>query len=343
MARCARTFAAIGVPVLAIGGWADAYTNAVPRLLAHLEVPRLGIIGPWAHIYPHDGVPAPAIGFLQEATRWWDTWLKGRDTGIMREPMLRAFIEDYAEPSTSRATSRGRFVAEQAWPSPEINEQALHLWPGLLAPQPPAERERLAIRSPLWTGASCGEWMGTGIAGEMPADQRQDDGLSLVFDTPPLTEDVEILGFPRLELDIAADRPNAQIGVRLNDVAPDGASLRVSYAVLNLAHRDGSAAPQPMPPGETIRISLPLKVCGHRFPAGHRIRLAISSAYWPLVWPARDRATITLTTGASLLLLPVRKRSSGEFAPSFAAPEQGRKAAQTLLRAGRMERQASIS
>jgi pimeloyl-ACP methyl ester carboxylesterase len=82
-------FAAIECPVLAIGGWADAYTNAVPRLLEGLKVPRLGIIGPWGHIYPHDGVPGPAIGYLQEAVRWWDQWLKGRDTGIMNEPMWR--------------------------------------------------------------------------------------------------------------------------------------------------------------------------------------------------------------------------------------------------------------
>src|SRR5690242_13008433 len=72
-------FSAITCPVFAVGGWADAYTNAIPRLLEGLTVPRLGLIGPWAHIYPQDGSPGPAIGFLQEATRWWDHWLKDED------------------------------------------------------------------------------------------------------------------------------------------------------------------------------------------------------------------------------------------------------------------------
>lgn len=83
-------FSAITCPVLAVSGWADGYSNAVFRLLAGLSGPRKGLIGPWGHKYPHLGIPGPAIGFLQEALRWWDTWLKGRETGVMDEPMLRA-------------------------------------------------------------------------------------------------------------------------------------------------------------------------------------------------------------------------------------------------------------
>ncbi len=76
-------YAAIRCPVYVIGGWADGYTNAVMRLLRGLNAPRKGLIGPWAHMFPHDGVPGPAIGYLQEAVRWWDHWLKGRDDGVM--------------------------------------------------------------------------------------------------------------------------------------------------------------------------------------------------------------------------------------------------------------------
>ncbi len=73
-------YASIACPVYAVGGWADAYRNAVLRLLAGLPGPRKGLIGPWAHLYPEQAVPGPAIGFLQECLRWWDHWLKGRDT-----------------------------------------------------------------------------------------------------------------------------------------------------------------------------------------------------------------------------------------------------------------------
>jgi predicted acyl esterase len=79
---------------MAVSGWADGYTDSVFRLLRGLSVERLGIIGPWAHEYPEVALPGPAIGFLQEAIRWWDHWLKGSDTGIMQEAMLRAFIQD---------------------------------------------------------------------------------------------------------------------------------------------------------------------------------------------------------------------------------------------------------
>ncbi|MEI6572532.1 MAG: CocE/NonD family hydrolase, partial [Alphaproteobacteria bacterium] len=117
---------AINVPVMITGGWADAYTNTLPRLLAGLNVPRLGILGPWAHVYAHDGTPGPAIGFLQEAQRWWDHWLKGKDTGIMQEPMLRAYIEDETGAGQWSAHRKGYWTAEASWPSPRIEPTAFH-------------------------------------------------------------------------------------------------------------------------------------------------------------------------------------------------------------------------
>ena len=129
MVPICEDFAAIDCPVLVIGGWSDSYTNAVPRLLDGLKVPRLGIIGPWGHIYPHDGVPGPAIGFLQEAVRWWDHWLKGQDTGIMNEPMLRAYIARPRRPEGSRTFIPGRWVGETHYPSPNIRPQRLYLCP----------------------------------------------------------------------------------------------------------------------------------------------------------------------------------------------------------------------
>jgi hypothetical protein len=56
------------------------------RMAEKLTCPTKRIMGPWAHVYPHDGVPAPQIGFLQEAVRWFDHFLKGADNGVMEEP-----------------------------------------------------------------------------------------------------------------------------------------------------------------------------------------------------------------------------------------------------------------
>lgn len=331
-------FESIQCPVLAIGGWADAYTNAVPRLLAGLTVPRLGIIGPWGHIYPHDGVPGPAIGYLQEAVRWWDHWLKGRDTGVMNEPMLRAYIEDPVPPTGTRTFSPGRWVGEERYPSPDIRGSRFSLAPDHGLKQEPVPRAELAIRSPQSHGKAAGEWMGTGCPGEAPTDQRLDDGGALVFDTELLECDIEVLGAPRLSLEIASDAPIAQLAVRLSDVAPDGAATRVSYQVLNLTHRDGHERPSELETGRFYPVEVVLNACGHRFPPGHRIRLSIGTAYWPLVWPAPYAATLTIRTGASALDLPVRHGSRGP-AVVFPPPAHGPRTPVVKLDPGSVRRQ----
>jgi predicted acyl esterase len=88
-------YGAVECPVLAVSGWADGYSNAVFRLLERLPGPRMGLIGPWSHKYPHLGEPGPAIGFLQEVVRWWDRWLKDVDNEVMDGPASRVF--DQAE------------------------------------------------------------------------------------------------------------------------------------------------------------------------------------------------------------------------------------------------------
>jgi putative CocE/NonD family hydrolase len=330
-------FSAIQCPVLVIGGWADSYTNAVPRLLEGLSVPRRGIIGPWGHIYPHDGVPGPAIGYLQEAVRWWDQWLKGRDTGVMSEPMLRAYVEDPVPPLGTRTFSPGRWVGESSWPSANIQPQRLYLAEdGSLAPQPGAERE-LSIRSPQSHGKAGGEWMGAGCPGEHPTDQRLDEGGALVFQTPILDRELTVLGFPELQVRVSADAPVAQLCARLSDVAPDGRITRVSYQVFNLTHREGHEHPVALEPGVFFELNIKLNACGHRFLPGHRVRLSIASAYWPLIWPAPHPATLTLRTGASSLALPVRQRETGPEV-KFEPPAHGPMTPVTRLAPGSVRR-----
>ncbi len=331
-------FAAIECPVLAVGGWADAYTNAVPRLLEGLTVPRLGIIGPWAHIYPQDGVPGPAIGFLQEAVRWWDHWLKGRDSGIMREPMLRAYIEDHVPPEGTRTAMPGRWVGEATYPSPNIRPTALHLRADGSLGEPAGEGKDASIRSPQSHGNASGEWMGAGVPGENPTDQRLDDGGALVFETPDLDGEISILGAPILRLALAADAPVAQLAARLSDVAPDGRATRISYQVLNLTHRDGDERPERLEPGRFYNVTVKLNDCGHRFAAGHRIRLSIGTAYWPIVWPAPYAATLTIRTGGSVLELPVRRSGGGEPAVAFEPPARGPAAPMTQIGKGSFRR-----
>ena len=332
-------YEAIEVPVYAIGGWADGYSNAIPRLLAGLKGPRRGIVGPWAHIYPHDGSPAPAIGFLQDALRWWDRWLKDVPNGIDKEPDYRVWMQESVPPATNYAERPGRWVAEDRWPSPRIEHRVLHANGNGVLEERKRQRSAIAFRSPASTGVDGGEWCGFAMAGELPPDQRSEDGRSLCFETEPLAERLEILGAPVAELRIASDKPVAQVAVRLNDIAPDGASTRVTYAILNLTHRDGHEKPRPLKPGKAYTVRVQLNDIAHAFPTAHRIRLAISTCYWPLAWPAPEAATLTLTTGASTLALPVRApREEDAALPAFAEPEKAPGVPVTVVKPGHFRR-----
>ena len=332
-------YAAIRCPVYAIGGWADAYSNAVPRLLEGLRVPRKGLIGPWSHSFPHNSVPGPSIGFLQEALRWWDYWLKGIDTGIMDEPMLRAWMQESMRPEPQYESRPGRWVAEAAWPSPRIERRRLALDAGGSLVLRTAAEKRCVIQSPPVTGSTSGEWCAFGRAGEMPADQRADDGRSLIFDSAPLEASVEILGAPLLHLVFDSDRPVAQVVVRLNDIFPDGTSARVTYGVLNLTHRGGHACPAPLVPGERAEAVVRLNDIAHSFRAGNRIRIAIATSSWPLLWPAPEAATLGVHTGASMLDLPMRPPDPGDAElPPFAPPEEGPGDPARVLGSARLQR-----
>jgi putative CocE/NonD family hydrolase len=307
---------AIQIPVYAVGGWADSYNNSVPRLLAGLSVPRKGLIGPWAHTFPEMGGPEPAIGFLQDSLRWWDHWLKGIDTGIMDEPLLRCWIQDSVPPATYYAERPGRWVADPSWPSPHVSDQTLHLvgngaaaW---LDEQPSPEVAR-TIRGREGYGLDVGQWGSYGTPGEWPGDQRAADGESLTFDSVPTTQSFDILGYPEVDLLLSADRPLALVAARLCDVAPDGASTLVSWGLLNLTHRDSHEFPEALEPGRRYRVTVQLNVIGYRLAAGHRWRLALSPVYVRHAWPSPEPVTLTVYCGPeSRLRLPVRAPQPGD-------------------------------
>lgn len=312
----------IKCPVLAVSGWADGYTNAVFRLLQGLQVPRKGLIGPWSHKYPHFGIPGPAIGFLQEALLWWDTWLQGKETQIMQEPMLRAWMQDSVPPSTLYSKRPGRWIAEQVWPAEDIQESTYYLHPGqLLSQSPPVQAGSFGIQSPLSVGLYAGKWCSYAAPPDLPHDQREEDGGALVFQTSRLEEPLEILGAPVLHLELASSEPVAMVAVRLSDVAPDDKTTRVTYGLLNLCHYKSHQEPELLEPGATYQVQVQLNHIAQRFAAGHRLRVSISTSYWPLAWLPPRPVRLTLHTGVSSLKLPVRPaRESDQSLRRFAGP-----------------------
>jgi hypothetical protein len=329
-------YAAIACPVMAVAGWEDSYSNFVPRLLAGLRVPRLGIVGPWSHTYPCRGSPGPNIGYLQEALRWWKHWLADEPTGIMNEPVYRVWIGGAERPkATYHPAHEGSWAAEESWPSPRIRPSVLHLnGRGLLEASPASGPER-SVRSPATAGTDCGRWGGYGgTTPDMAIDQRREDGQGLTFETLPLEEDTIILGAVELDLEIAVDESHVNLTARLCDVFPDGASALVTYGVLNLSHRDSHEHPVPCPVDQPFRVRLRLNDVGRLFAKGHRIRIGLATQHWPIVWPQPRLATLTLASGRSTLTLPVRRPSELDGCVRFEPPETAPPVPSSVLRPG---------
>jgi uncharacterized protein len=308
-------YAAVECPVYAVGGWADPYRQAVLDLLASLPGPRKGLIGPWSHRYPEEGTPGPALDFRAESVRWWDHWLKGEQTGVMDEPMLHAWMPG---PGPEGEVG-GRWVSEEMWPPLRPVAGHYALGDGMLMVEPEPECA-LQLSSPESTGLDAGAWCPWNDS-DIAGDQSRDDDLSLSFTGEPLEECVEILGAPVLTIETSADEPLALLAVRLCDVAHDGTSRLVTRGLLNLTHRTGSVDPQPLEPGRREQVRVPLEAIAYAFPAGHRIRVAVSSSYWPWAWPSPRAAGVTIFTGpASRFELPLRPPAKRDCIPAGLVP-----------------------
>jgi len=315
-----ESFADINIPVFAVGGWSDAYVDSIGSTLKGLMSPKLGLIGPWGHDYPHEARPGPAIGFLQEALRWWDYWLKGSDTGIMDEAMLRAWALAGERPSVTRPERPGHWMSIDNWPLSNPDQRLLFLNADGLGTEA-SEATQLSHRSPLTAGIEGGEWNVWGSGAEFGGDQRPDDDRSLCFDSAPLDHDLELLGGPTLGLSFAVDQPVALAAVRLCDVWPDGASNKITFGIRNLTHIQGHEFPQMLEPGKIYAVDISLRDIAYTVAAGHRLRLAISTSYWPLLWPSPRPVTISVKTGASQLRLPLGSQGSdARPAPTFEQP-----------------------
>ena len=290
-------YSAIQAAVLSYGGWADNYMNTVAHLVENIEAPVQGIVGPWVHQYPHTAVPGPAIGFLQLAVRWWDRWLKGIENGAEYDPAMRAYMLHSAAPDASVAHRAGHWMAEAEWPSLRVSMQTMALSDrGVLGED--GRALAVTVRTAQHLGLHTGEFFPMGLNAEMPGDQAPDDAMSVCFDTSPMPEDLSLLGAAKLRLHLTCDKPFAFVVARLCDVAPDGSSVRICHGMLNLRHRDSMAHPTAIPVGQAFDVTVNLDQTAYRLAAGHRLRVALSTTYWPFLWPSAEAATLTLLGGS---------------------------------------------
>ena len=308
----------------------DSYIDPVFRMLERCTAPRRAIVGNWVHEYPDDGYPGPNLDWLHETVRFFDHWLKGIDNGVMDEPILTWFRREWAAPEPFPKAWPGVWLAEATYPVPDRRIADIALAPGdeplrgRMTVEAPAEEavERLVHRATIGTRGSL-SWGAGGAPNGLARDLRPDDSLLPTWTSEPLDEPVDVLGMPAAILAWRSPMPVATAVVRLEDVAPDGTPIQVTTGILNLTHRDGHENPAPLPVGEAVRVTIPMRACGYRFLPGHRIRLSVASAAWPVAWPSPEPAVFELLTGGPVgedtprLLLPLVPAEGSAPVPAF--------------------------
>jgi uncharacterized protein len=298
-----RPLGDIKVPCFLIGGLADGYRDSIPRMLEQVKAPVRALIGPWNHSYPNDADFGPRIEWREDAVRWWDYWLKGRDTGVLQDPRLVIFMRHWFPPDPNLETVPGEWRAEDEWPPRDVKSSTLYLQPdhSLASHQPETAAHHLKYVPSI--GVEAGFWWG-----ELLSDQRPVDAFSLVYDSAPLEQDLAIIGRPHALLEASADAPLADWFARLSDVAPDGMVTQITGAGLSGAQRDSMSDPKPLEPGTIYPLDIEMHLTTWIFPKGHRIRLSVSNALWPMVLSTPYNMTTSLqlgVPGGSRLTLPV--------------------------------------
>jgi len=307
----------IHIPCFLIGGLQDGYRNSIVRLLERVPAPVHAWVGPWNHDFPNESIYGPRVEWRDQAVRWFDHWLKGIDNGVERDPRVVFYQQHGHPPGAEPQDVAGEWRAE-SWPPAGLKRVSWYLAPNHQLEPAPAAAATDHLRYIPSAGVEAGFWWG-----ELLGDQRSVDAYSLIYDSAPLEEDIAMLGRAHARLFASVDAPLADWFVRLEDVAADGRVTAITGAGLNGAQRQSTDRPEPLVPGTEYKLDIDLYLSSWVWTHGHRIRVAVSNAQWPMLWPTPYPMTTTLRVGGAegssiaLPIVPVQ----GQSPPPFAQPE----------------------
>jgi len=313
-----RPYSEIKTPSFLIGGLQDGYRDNIPDMLMQTKAPIKALVGPWNHTYPHDGDFGPLHEWREDAVRWWDYWLKGRDTGVLQDPRLLIYMQHWHPPDPGLQEVPGEWRREDSWPPPAAKNTTWFLQEDHSLGSSASGQASHSLKYVPSTGVEGGFWWG-----ELLNDVRPMDAYSLAYDTAPLQEDLAILGRPRALLEASASAPQANWFARLSDVAPDGTVTQITGAGINGAQRESMSEPRDLEPGRVYPLDIEMHLTSWVFPKGHRIRVAVSNALWPMIWPTPYAMTTTLELGGergSRLVLPIVPVHAAAV-PAFPPPQ----------------------
>ena len=308
------------IPVYHTTGWYDSWGSQVANLnyvelrKAKKSIQRL-IVGPWTHggqtrSYAGQAqfTADAALDFDAWRLRWFDRWLKGVDNGVDREPPVRIYVMgggDAHKTPEGRLFVGGHWRDEREWPLARTAATSYYLHAnGVLSPDPPGADPPATYsfdpRNPVPTLggniSSEGTLMFQGAADQRcrldfwlcpdsrPLSARND---ILVFQTPPLTRDVEVTGRLIVKLWAASDSPDTDFTAKLIDVYPPnadfpaGVDLNIGDSIVRARYRNGPGKAEFLKPGQPYELTIEMYPTSLVFQRGHRIRLDISSSNFP--------------------------------------------------------------
>lgn len=300
-----QSYAKVAVPSLAATGWFDANFPGSPMnylamkqhgATADARRPRM-VIGPWQHIInqnrklgTYDYGADAVINWDGYICRWFDHYLKGLDNGVTNDPPVHVFV-----------MGRNRWYAEQDWPLPQTRWTKYFLHSGgkansasgdgTLSTSSPGANEAASDRYTYDPAKPTRSPFTGGHIEEGAVDTRQSSSGTdvLVFTTPPLDEEVEVTGPITAKLFAATSARDTDWMVRLVDVRPDGYAALLAEGLMRARHRDpsqngafNSAKLSDIEPNRVYEYSIDFwRATGNVFAKGHRIRVEISSSYFP--------------------------------------------------------------
>jgi putative CocE/NonD family hydrolase len=314
-------YARIECPVFLIAGWRDGYVNAMWRMYEQLQCPKKLLVGPWVHQRPHSSTPGPRINHWDEMARFFAATVRP-DPQPLDGPPVVAYLQEYAPPQRTLEITPGRWRADSDFAPYGEEPQTMYLTgDGQLQPESPAAGSLEFDYEPT-VGVQNGFWSAGGMSFYLADDQRPDEAHSLNFTTAPFSKETLLLGWPKVVLFAESSAKVATFVVKLSDVAPDGRSALITDGSFNGTRRNSLTNPEDMRPGEIYELQVPMQPTGWIVAAGHRLRVSISGADFPNLWPTPERAHNRVHFGGaqlSRITLPV----VGEAmlpAPTFGPP-----------------------
>jgi len=247
------------------------------------------LVGPWAHLFPYTNPTSQGTGDIdfgrnalidlhETQLRWFDYWLKGMDTGIVEEPVVKIFVmgENVWREENEWPLARTRYTPYYFHSQGKANSLR---GDGRLSPDAPGEEPPDHFvydpDDPVPTRGGNTLIIPMGVQDQRGVEERQD---VLVYTTEPLAAPLEVTGPVVMKLHAATDAPDTDFTAKLVDVRPDGYAQNLTDGIIRGRYRESRTRPSPLTPGDVYEFTVDLWATGHVFLPGHRLGVEISSS-----------------------------------------------------------------